>query len=734
MNDVPENELFSAYLDGELTAAEQADVERLLARSPAARQLLDDLRALSSNLQTLPQYKLDEDLSEHVIRAAERQILTRSERLTKPAAQRPSLPRPSLLRRLIESRALVWSGLAVAVAVIFMMMEPQGDRPAGDGGLAVAPDTPDETDTPDEDKFGLGPEPTIGSRESKPAGSKRDEGGGRRGNDDGRNAKTGKAPGHKAKTQRGGVALENIARPEARIVANKPGGMDGPAKDAGPVTLGIPDGGGGGQITLPPKTDLAANAPGESITGGFADETGTMVVHCDISFEAARDEVFVRLLTTNGIALTDVNGMADAKDLFRDAMTERLTEVQAARPHGHFQKKPAGKIAESQRDGRTRDAKLVYTVTSREQIEGVLSSLSDDEDAVLSLSVDPDPDTPEQKSLERYNRSIATHRPVRSTEEQSAIQFGVGTQDAAGQSQSKATGRRRSGGDEYKGGATGQAWRIDKVETREKLEPLVRRGDRRGGRQDAAEQADFAPRSGEPLAGQTSGGRAPLVIGKGYAGQAPAEPASRPAGEPARKKEGFKDAQKALAADPAPADADAPTQPAAPDSPGDQPQRTPLNPPPPVAPTLKAESGKRKAESKDVPPPTATQPGQTAEPLIQPPDVDADRPSSVAETQSAKSPDNAEKEEGVGAKGPGQGRSQAATQRPRPGKQQPRIELQEKLEPLWQELDGTEVVKYRTLFVLRIVGTASPPAAAARSGINEPTEAAAEPPAVDAKR
>ena len=45
MNDMPENELFSAYLDGELTAAEQAAVEQLLAQAAAARQLMDELRA-----------------------------------------------------------------------------------------------------------------------------------------------------------------------------------------------------------------------------------------------------------------------------------------------------------------------------------------------------------------------------------------------------------------------------------------------------------------------------------------------------------------------------------------------------------------------------------------------------------------------------------------------------------------------------------------------------------------
>ena len=76
MNDVPKNELLSAYLDDELTAVEQAEVERLLAADPAARQTLDELRALSATLQALPRQKLGEDLSPQVLRVVERRMLT----------------------------------------------------------------------------------------------------------------------------------------------------------------------------------------------------------------------------------------------------------------------------------------------------------------------------------------------------------------------------------------------------------------------------------------------------------------------------------------------------------------------------------------------------------------------------------------------------------------------------------------------------------------------------------
>ncbi len=45
MKDELQNELLSAYLDGELSPAERAEVEQFLAANPAARKLLEELRA-----------------------------------------------------------------------------------------------------------------------------------------------------------------------------------------------------------------------------------------------------------------------------------------------------------------------------------------------------------------------------------------------------------------------------------------------------------------------------------------------------------------------------------------------------------------------------------------------------------------------------------------------------------------------------------------------------------------
>ena len=141
MMNVPENELFSACLDGELTAEEQAKIEQLLATSPAARRLMDELRALSASLQALPAHVLEEDLSDRVLRLAERRMLAQPGGPVTEASGPPLPPSgwTSIVRRVFRPRALVWSGLAVAVAVILMMTEPQGPQPPAGDQIAMAP-------------------------------------------------------------------------------------------------------------------------------------------------------------------------------------------------------------------------------------------------------------------------------------------------------------------------------------------------------------------------------------------------------------------------------------------------------------------------------------------------------------------------------------------------------------------------------------------------------------------
>lgn len=152
MKNVPENELFSAYVDGELTADEQAQVEQLLAASPAARQLVDELRALSSSLQALPTHKIGEDITGRVLRRAEREMLSERQGADPPrpvVAGPETYPWRGALRRMMRPRNLVWPGAAVAVALVLMFADLNSFRESPSGEMATrAPATADESAEP----------------------------------------------------------------------------------------------------------------------------------------------------------------------------------------------------------------------------------------------------------------------------------------------------------------------------------------------------------------------------------------------------------------------------------------------------------------------------------------------------------------------------------------------------------------------------------------------------------
>lgn len=74
-HDPTQDERLSAYLDGQLTAEARDQFERELAKSEDKRQLVEDLRALSSLLGAMPREALGEDFQQQVMRKAERAML-----------------------------------------------------------------------------------------------------------------------------------------------------------------------------------------------------------------------------------------------------------------------------------------------------------------------------------------------------------------------------------------------------------------------------------------------------------------------------------------------------------------------------------------------------------------------------------------------------------------------------------------------------------------------------------
>jgi hypothetical protein len=193
MNHESQNELLSAYLDGELTAGQRAQVEQLLATKPAARKILEELRALSATLKSLPRQKVGENLSEIVLRTAKLRMLTEpsdgektgadasatpideeQQKMGTDASTEPAPVYSTILRRMKNPRIWVWEIVIVAVAVMLVVYHPNqiADRnvaPSGnaDRNIAMANKAGEKPASPPESSMRAAPSPaTVEMKES----------------------------------------------------------------------------------------------------------------------------------------------------------------------------------------------------------------------------------------------------------------------------------------------------------------------------------------------------------------------------------------------------------------------------------------------------------------------------------------------------------------------------------------------------------------------------------------
>ncbi|MCA9245787.1 MAG: zf-HC2 domain-containing protein [Planctomycetales bacterium] len=139
-------ELISAYVDGELTADEQSRVERLLETDAEARSLVDELRALSSTLQALPQQRLTENLNDEILARAHALAgngaapgPSKPSRLEeKPAHNDSTAAERSPGRSSSPWRGLAWAAIAIAASVMLMLFNtPSGDLELAQGDKAA---------------------------------------------------------------------------------------------------------------------------------------------------------------------------------------------------------------------------------------------------------------------------------------------------------------------------------------------------------------------------------------------------------------------------------------------------------------------------------------------------------------------------------------------------------------------------------------------------------------------
>ena len=339
MNDPKRNELLSAYLDGELTAGEQAEVERLLDDDPAARQLLEELRSLSVALQTLPREELGEDLSEKVLRAAERRVLL--EGLPEPA-DRDAVPLSrEIFARVFNTRVIAYVGITVALAVVIVLLDGYQNRsPIGDANKEIAlsePEHPELNKQPEEEP---GYPPLTQSTRDSIAESVRPP------------------------EMDRGPTMKAAPEPKSEALAEKS------LKAAPqPPTLGFSARPG---VERPSVT--RAFAKGARPRGG----EDMLVVQCDVTPEAFANNDFDKLLVSNGITRRRQFNAIDAPADGDIAKNKRYT---------------AGKRSAGQNSVQnlspldSENANLVYIEATPEQIEAMLAAIGANRAAFSNVMV-----------------------------------------------------------------------------------------------------------------------------------------------------------------------------------------------------------------------------------------------------------------------------------------------------------------------------------------------------------
>ena len=155
-HEVVNEALLSAYLDGEVTTAESAQVEQLLRDSDLYQQALEEMKQLRMGMQQLPKYQLEEGFVRSVLEEAERQQPV-------PEPERVDRQKDQQTAGSGSSRSWVaehWQGLvltlttaaALLLAVRLMLPEQaddlvKGNNPADDNSIAItAPDQPKGTE------------------------------------------------------------------------------------------------------------------------------------------------------------------------------------------------------------------------------------------------------------------------------------------------------------------------------------------------------------------------------------------------------------------------------------------------------------------------------------------------------------------------------------------------------------------------------------------------------------
>ncbi len=121
-----DEQLLSAYIDGELTAEELVAVEAWLAEDGDARELVEELRNVAATLQGLPTQTLSDDWKRTLAERLDRATISTSSPANSPEANSHKvIPRLSVGRSL---RGWTWSVGAIAAALLIMFLLPEPEE------------------------------------------------------------------------------------------------------------------------------------------------------------------------------------------------------------------------------------------------------------------------------------------------------------------------------------------------------------------------------------------------------------------------------------------------------------------------------------------------------------------------------------------------------------------------------------------------------------------------------
>lgn len=392
-----EDELLSAYVDGELTADERAIVEARLESDPAARELVAELRGLSSTLRSLPRERNDEDVRSAVMA----QIGDSKVRLAKPERERNNL------------RVLLWPMVMIAAAL--MLMFTQGNEEPRDRELAQVEPTKEAEDRVAGESLALDKTEESAS-ETETA------------------------------SVRGNLEI-SAAEPAVADVAadNAPaGGAGGLMATDGMAELREEAATRDREFAFAPDPELSRR-----MTSALDDtETELGIVHLTLTDLPAGVEKFDRLLISNGVQVDNLSQGNQSMMAAAPATESAVSEIDAASPTtisgeapsaatlsgraGGFDGglPPAGSARSKKAEAAT-EPEMILVEAPAEQIANILYSCAQDTQAIKEVKIDPTANgfnTKREKQrladYQQYERGVAVKEESK-TYDVSPVQQGV---------------------------------------------------------------------------------------------------------------------------------------------------------------------------------------------------------------------------------------------------------------------------------------------------------------------